>query len=253
MLRSLLFNAAFYLVTMLFTVLGSFLLLAPRAWPMACFRFYSWVIVRLMKLICGTGLEVRGHDRLPAAPALVAAKHQSAWDTVALPMLLQDPSIVMKRELAWIPLYGWFAAKFGMIFVRREAGPAALRRMGRDAAARAAQDREVLIFPEGTRRAPGAPPDYRPGVLHLYETLGVPCCPVALNSGLFWPRRSLRRYPGTIVVEFLEPIPPGLPRKEFSERLQRAIETATDRLIREAAEAPNPPPIPAETRQRLGL
>ena len=106
--------------------------------------------------------------------------------------------------------------------------------MLREAKARIADGREIIIFPEGTRRAPGAPPDYKTGVILLYDALGVPCVPVALNSGLFWPRRSLIRRPGTIVVEFLEPIPPGLPKAEFRKRLTEAIETASSRLLAEA-------------------
>ena len=242
MLRSLLYAAVFYIVTAAMLVLGSWLLLSPRSWAMAGLALHGRVAVWLLKVICGTRLEVRGHEKLPAGPVLVASKHQSAWDTFALIPLLRDPAMVMKHELIWIPFYGWFSAKFGMIFVRREAGPAALRRMARDARDRAEQGREIVIFPEGTRRPPGAPPDYKPGALFLYDALGLDCVPVALNSGLFWPRRSLRRHPGTITVEFLDPIPPGLPRKAFSAQLQMAIETATARLIAEARAAPNPPP-----------
>ena len=140
----------------------------------------------------------------------------------------------MKRELFWIPFHGWFSKKFEMIPVDRDKGPAALRRMLREAKGRIADGREIIIFPEGTRRAPGAPPDYKTGVILLYDALGVPCVPVALNSGLFWPRRSLTRRPGTIVVEFLDPIPPGLPKAEFLKRLTEAIETASSRLLAEA-------------------
>jgi len=232
--RALLFNAAFYVETALYLVLGSPLLLGPRRWAMAALHAHALTSLWLLKAIVGTGVEVRGRENLPRGAALIAAKHQSAWDTFALVPLLHDPAIVMKHELKRIPFYGWFSAKFGMIFVRREAGPKALRRMVRDAADRAAAGRHVLIFPEGTRRAPGAPPHYQPGVLFLYETLKLPCVPVALNSGLFWPRRSLRRYPGTVAIEFLAPIPPGLPRREFKARLETAIETATARLIAEA-------------------
>ena len=97
-----------------------------------------------------------------------------------------------------------------------------------------ARGRQIIIFPEGTRTAPGAPPAYRQGVAHLYAEAGVACLPIALNSGLFWPRRKFLRHPGTIVLEVLDPIPPGLPREEFAMRLEREIETATDRLIGEA-------------------
>ena len=140
----------------------------------------------------------------------------------------------MKRELFWIPFHGWFSHKFEMIPVDRDKGPAALRRMLREAKSRIADGREIIIFPEGTRRAPGAPPDYKTGVILLYAALGVACVPVALNSGVFWPRRSLTRRPGTIVVEFLDPVPPGLPKGEFLARLTSAIETASARLLAEA-------------------
>jgi 1-acyl-sn-glycerol-3-phosphate acyltransferase len=140
----------------------------------------------------------------------------------------------MKRELFWVPFHGWFSRKFEMIPVDRDKGPAALRRMLREARKRVADGREIIIFPEGTRRAPGAPPEYKTGVLLLYDALDIPCVPVALNSGVFWPRRSLKRRPGTIVVEFLDPIPPGLPKAEFLKRLTDAIETACARLLAEA-------------------
>jgi 1-acyl-sn-glycerol-3-phosphate acyltransferase len=140
----------------------------------------------------------------------------------------------MKRELFWIPFHGWFSHKFEMIPVDRDKGPAALRAMLRETKKRVEDGREVIIFPEGTRRAPGAPPDYKTGVILLYEALRIPCVPVALNSGLFWPRRSLVRRPGTVIVEFLDPIPPGLTKAEFMRRLTTAIETASNRLIVEA-------------------
>ena len=230
MLRSLVFLVAFYLSTAAILILGSPLLLGPRRWAMAGLRFHAVVSLWLMRVICGTKLEVRGREKLPPGAALIAAKHQAAWETFGLVPLLRDPAIVMKEELLKLPLYGWFSRKFEMIPIRRQAGPSALRFMSREAGKRIAEGRDVLIFPEGTRRAPGAEPAYKYGVAHLYAELGVPCVPVALNSGLFWPRHSIRRYPGTIVVEFLEPIPPGLPRKAFSALLEERIETATARL-----------------------
>lgn len=253
MIRAVLYTIAFYLVSALFLVLGSWLLLGPRSWAMVGLSAHGSTCVWLLEIIVGTRLEVRGQDKLPRGAVLVASKHQSAWDTFALVPLLHDPAIIMKRELMWIPFYGWFSAKFKMIFVRREAGPSALRRMASDAMERAEAGRQVLIFPEGTRREPGAEPAYKPGALFLYERFGIPCVPLALNSGLFWPRRSLKRYPGTIIVEFLDPIPPGLPRKEFSKRLEQAIESASDALIVEAANSANPPPIPQSARERLGV
>jgi 1-acyl-sn-glycerol-3-phosphate acyltransferase len=239
MARSLLFNVLFYVTTTLYVVLGSPLLFAPRRWAMAALANHARFELWLLKTIVGTKLEVRGQDKLPEGPCLVASKHQSAWETFALIPLFRDPALLMKRELFWIPFHGWFSRKFEMIPVDRDKGPAALRRMLRETRKRVADGRQIIIFPEGTRRPPGAPPDYKTGVVLLYEALGVPCVPVALNSGLFWPRRSLTRRPGTIVVEFLDPIPPGLPKAVFLERLTGAIETASNGLLAEAkAEEP---------------
>ena len=234
MLRSLLFAAAFYVTTALYLVLGSWLFFAPRSWAMAGLKAHARTSLWLLKWIVGTEFEVRGKEHLPEEGCLVVSKHQSAWDTFALIPLFRDPAIVLKDELKWIPFYGWFCVKFEHILVKRDRAALALKRMIGDARDRLEDNREIVIFPEGTRQAPGAPPAYKPGYAALYEGLNVNCVPVALNSGLFWPRRSFRRFPGTIVVEFLEPIPPGLPRKEFKARLENAIEDASARLIEEA-------------------
>jgi 1-acyl-sn-glycerol-3-phosphate acyltransferase len=233
MLRSLLFAFAFYVTTALFLVLGSWLFVAPRSWAMAGLKTHAIVSVWLLRWIAGTKLEVRGHEKLPKGACLVVSKHQSAWDTFGLVPLFRDPAIVLKDELKWIPFYGWFCVKFEHILVRRDKAAKALKQMIGDAQQRASQGREIVIFPEGTRQAPGAPSDYKPGYVALYEALKLPCVPVALNSGLFWPRRSLSRHPGTIVVEFLDPIPAGLPRKEFREVLEARLEAAAQRLVEE--------------------
>jgi 1-acyl-sn-glycerol-3-phosphate acyltransferase len=250
MLRSLLFIAVFYLNTAAFLLFGSWLLLAPRSWAMAGLRAHARASLMWMRLIVGTKMEVRGHENLPQGPALIAAKHQSAWDTFALIPLLRDPAMIMKAELGNIPFYGWFSRKFEHILVKRDKAASALRQMIREARERVDQNRDIVIFPEGTRRPPGASPDYKSGVLALYDGLERPCVPVALNSGLFWPRRSLIRRPGTIVVEFLEPIPPGLPRAEFRRQLIKKIEAASERLSLEALREIEPDaakrPIPAE-------
>jgi 1-acyl-sn-glycerol-3-phosphate acyltransferase len=234
MFRSIVYAIVFHINTALFLGVGSPLLFGPRRWAMAGLAAHARASVWWLRLICNVRLEVRGLEKLPEGAALIASKHQSAWDTFGLIPLLHDPAVVMKAELFSIPFYGWFSRKFKMIGVRREAGGAALRAMLREARDRAANGRHIVIFPEGTRSAPGSPPDYKPGVLLLYEGLGVPCYPIALNTGLFWPRRSLRRNPGVMIVEVLDPIPPGLPRKEFLPRLQAVTEEATTRLVEEA-------------------
>lgn len=232
-LRSILFAAAFYVTTALMLVFGAWLLIAPRSWAMAGLKLHGIICVWLLRVIAGTRLEVRGHDKLPKGACLVVSKHQSAWDTFGLIPLFRDPAIVLKDELKWIPFYGWFCVKFEHILVKRDKAAKALKAMIADAEVRKAQDREIVIFPEGTRQAPGAPPDYKPGYVALYEALDLPCVPLALNSGLFWPRRSFMRYPGTIVVEFLDPIPAGLPRKEFRAILEERLEAAATRLVKE--------------------
>jgi 1-acyl-sn-glycerol-3-phosphate acyltransferase len=236
MLRSLVYAVTFYSVTFGMMVLGAWLLLGPRSWAIAALKLHARLCVWLLKVICGTQLEVRGREHLPKGACLVVAKHQSAWDTFGLLTLFSDPAVVLKDELTWIPLYGWYIAKFEHIRVKRERAALALKQMVADAKICSQQDRQILIFPEGTRRAPGAAPDYKPGYLALYEGLALPCVPLALNSGVFWPRRTLMRYPGTIVVEILAPIPPGLPRRELRHQIETTLEVVSSRLVREAGD-----------------
>ena len=243
--RSLVFAVIFYSTTGLFLLLGSWLLFAPRSWAMKGLEIHGRTCVELLRLICGVNVEVRGRQNLPLGGCLVVAKHQSAWDTFGLIPLFRDPAVVLKDELKWIPFYGWFCVKFEHILVKRAKASVALKALIADAKERLAEGREIVIFPEGTRTIPGAAPNYKPGYIALYEALGAVAVPLALNSGLFWPRRSLWRYPGTIVVELLPAIPPGLPRAEFRRRVETAIEHASAALIEEAAHSRNPPPIPS--------
>lgn len=241
-LRSYAYAVAFYSSTALFLVLGSWLLIAPRSWAMQGMRLHGLASLWMLKVICGTELEVRGRENLPKGPCLIVAKHQSAWDTFGLVPLFRDPAIVLKEELKWIPFYGWFCVKFEHILVRRDKAASALKRMIRDGRDRAKDGREIVIFPEGTRTRPGAPPDYKSGYIALYEGLGLPAVPLALNSGLYWPRRSIMRYPGTIIVQFLPPLQADLPRAHFRSQIESAIEIATTRLIAEATGSLSPPP-----------
>ena len=186
-----------------------------------------------MRAVCGIKVEYRGLEKIPPGALLVASKHQSLWETFALLWLFSDPAFILKRELQWIPFFGWYCWKASMIPVDRGRRGQALGDMTERARVELGRGRQIVIFPEGTRRAPGAEPSYKFGIVHLYGETGIPCLPIALNSGLFWPRRSFRRYPGTIVAEVLDPIAPGLGKAEFAARLQQDIETATARLIAE--------------------
>ena len=190
----------------------------------------------MLRLIVGLGYEVRGLDRVPRGGCIIAMKHQSAWDALALPVVLGDPAVVVKRELLLLPFYGWYAARAGSIAIDRKAGAGALRRMLARARPVAAAGRPIVIFPEGTRVAPGERRAYQPGVAALYQALALPLVPAAVNSALYWGRRSFVKRRGRIILEFLEPIPPGRTRPRLMAELERRVETATAALLREGLE-----------------
>ena len=248
--RSIALNVALYVSLVGIMLVALPTLPFPRAAIRSVVRFWGRYFVWLCRVVGGIRLEVRGADRIHSGPLLVASKHQSIWETFALIGLFDDPCFILKRELTFIPLFGWYALKARMLPVDRRGGGSVMTRLNAQAREEVRNDkgRQILFFPEGTRRPAGAPPVYRQGVSHVYENLGVPCLPVALNSGVFWPRRSLALSQGTIVVQFLDPIPPGLPRDEFFPRLQAAIETASDALYREGMASlgePVPPSVKA--------
>ena len=245
-LRPLLFNIAFFGLTAVMGVVGLPFLFSPRRWVMAFGRFWARSVLGALKLIVGLSGDIRGLNNIPAGGCVIAMKHQSAWDTLILPVVLGDPAVVLKRELLLVPFYGWYARRAGSIAVDRKGGATALRRMVADAKATAADGRPVVIFPEGTRTAPGQKLTYQPGIAALYHALGLPLVPAAVNSGLFWGRRAFVKRPGRITLEFLPPIPPGLPRREVMAQLEQQIETATAALEREA-EGPGHAPARAAT------
>ena len=232
-IRSIVFNLLFYLNLSVLLVAAIPTFLMPRRAILRMAKVWGQTSLWLLRVICGLKVEFRGLENITPGPLIVAAKHQSTWETFALLSLFDDPTFIIKRELMWIPLFGWFTVKGRMIPVRRGAGSQALIDMARNARSEIQRGRQLVIFPEGTRRASGAEPRYKFGVAHLYAEIGVNCVPVALNSGLFWRRRSFLRLPGTVRVEFLNPIPPGLDKDNFLSRLQNDIETATTRLIAE--------------------
>jgi 1-acyl-sn-glycerol-3-phosphate acyltransferase len=237
-LRSLAFNAVFWLGTVIFGIAGLPFLLTPRRTAMRFGRFWAQAVLFALKHIVGLDGEIRGRANIPRGGCLIAMKHQSMWDTLMLPPLLGDPAVVVKRELQYVPFYGWYATRAGSIFIDRKGGAGALRRMVVDAKQAVADGRPVVIFPQGTRTDPGAPTaaaPYQPGIAALYRELGVPLVPAAVNSGLYWGRRAFTKRPGRIVMEFLQPILPGLPRREVMATLEARIETATSALEREDA------------------
>jgi len=237
-IRSVLFYIYMYGFMTLFGLTGLPLLLLPRAWSRAYLRAYLNVLWFGLAAIQGVRFEVRGREHLPEGGALVASKHMSMWETLAFWEILPDPAIILKKSLIYMPFFGWFAVKLGNISIDREGGSKALKKMLRDAAARGAEGRQVLIFPEGTRVAPGEAPDFKPGIAGLYMSMGVPCVPVALNSGVFLKTYCGRKRGGLIVVEFLPAIQPGLDKREFMRQLHERINSASSRLEGMGAGAP---------------
>jgi 1-acyl-sn-glycerol-3-phosphate acyltransferase len=230
-LRSLLFNLLFYPNFVLWAVIALPTLAMPRKALLRVTNWWAQSNILMMRVICNIRIEYRGTEKIPKGPLIVAAKHQSMWETISLLHFFDEPFFVLKRELLRIPIFGQYLMKADMVAIDRSSGRQALMKIVKRAGEEVRRGRQFVIFPEGTRRPPGAPPDYKAGVGLIYVDCGVPCLPVALNSGLFWPRRTFMRYPGTLVVEFLDPLPPGLPRAEFLARIQSVIEEATDRLV----------------------
>ena len=232
--RSLAFNAAALVWTVGQILIATICLLLPPAAILAISRIWMGGMQFLLRHLVGLAFEVRGREHMPETPAIYAFKHQSAWETVVTHLLVPDAAIVLKRELTQIPLFGWCLRRTGMIGIDRSGGTRALRSLVGDARDAFARGVSVIIFPEGHRIPPGKHARYQPGVAALYVQLDRPVVPVAHNSGLFWGRRSFVKRPGRIVVQFLEPIQPGLGRKAFMAELHTRLEAAADRLIDEA-------------------
>jgi 1-acyl-sn-glycerol-3-phosphate acyltransferase len=237
--RSLAFNLALFAWTAVLCTFGLPLLLAPRTATIRLGRFWASSILVFLKTTVGIHHEIRGLDRIPRDGCIIAMKHQSAWDTLIIPVVLRNPVFVLKRELLLVPFFGWYLARAGSIAIDRKGRAGALRGMLTGAQPAAAAGRPIVIFPEGTRVAPGEHRRYHPGVAALYQALVLPVVPAAVNSGLFWGRRSFVKHPGRIILEFLDPIPPGWSRAQLMAELEQRIETGTDVLVREARKSPS--------------
>jgi 1-acyl-sn-glycerol-3-phosphate acyltransferase len=252
-IRSLAFNIAFYvslILQMIFWTPYYFLSPRHRAWYVP--KFWAKSSLWLQEKITGTKSEITGLENLPAGSYILAPKHQSFWDTIAFLPHIPDALYILKRELTWIPFFGWYIMKMRMIPVDRGSRSKALKAVIAATRAELARNsRQLIIYPEGTRRAPGDEPAYKWGIVELYAQLDIPVVPVAHVAGLYWPRRKFLRYPGTIKARFLPPIPPGLEKQEFMRRLVAETEAACDQFLIEAARSENPPPMPPTAVKRL--
>lgn len=236
MFRACLLMLVLYPSLVIWMIAALPVLLMPRFVMTNLAKAWSRYFLFLCRVIAGLNVEIRGQHALPAGPYLVASKHQSIWETFALLHIFPDPCFILKQELSFIPVFGWFIKKMRNVPIDRKGGSRTLSKLVRVAHAeiRRGNGRQIVLFPEGTRRAPGAEPAYRFGIAALYVGLDVPCVPVGLNSGCYWPRRSLKLKTGKIIIDILPAIPPGLPKDVFFTRVQHDIETSSDRLLAEA-------------------
>ncbi|MEM7214697.1 MAG: 1-acyl-sn-glycerol-3-phosphate acyltransferase [Pseudomonadota bacterium] len=239
-LRSVLFIFLFYfttLVQMIFWTPVFFFMKREDGWKVP--RIWAVFTLWLQHVIIGTRYDFRGMEFLPGNEGcLVASKHQSSWETYVILLFLQDPSYILKRELMFVPFFGWFAKKMNVIPVNRGKRSEALRAMTLDASQQCKTGRQIVIYPEGTRKMAYAEPSYKFGITHMYSNMDVTVVPVALNSGLFWPRNSLRLYKGTSILEFMPPIKPGLDADAFTQKMVDVIESKTSELMAEAQSDP---------------
>jgi len=236
-LRSLAFNVAFYLNTILLMIVGLPLILGGRHGVFFVARLWRDSSLWLLDKLCGLKVEFRGVENIPQGGYILAAKHESFLETFALLGHARDFAIIFKRQLVWIPLFGLYLVGARQIAIDRAHGHAALTQIVAKSRVVLSEGRQIMIYPEGTRRPPGAPPRYKYGVAAIYAGNATPCQPVALNTGLFWGRRGFIRRPGVAVIEYLAPIPPGLDRDVFAAKLQGAMEAACARLNAEAVAA----------------
>lgn len=230
-LRSLFFNTAVVSSTVLMCCLLIWTMALPRKYYLGVVHLWLHQITWIEKYIGGITYQVMGREYVPQGACIIAAKHQSAWETFKLHLLFDDPAIVLKKELLNIPIWGWYLRRSGMIPIDRGGASKALSGMMQAAHKATAMGRKIVIFPQGTRTAPGEQRPYKSGVSALYQELKLPVVPMALNSGLFWPKNSFMKKPGTISIEFLPPLQPGMERHEMLRQLKENLESATDRLL----------------------
>ena len=234
LVRSVVFNVLFYTAFIGLMVFGMPFVLTSRDATLIVVRAWARVSVWLLRVVCGTRVEFRNLELVPKGASILAVKHQSFLETFALILVLDDFTYVLKKELTTIPFFGWYLKATKQIGIVREKKGSTMSALVRAVKAKLAAGSQVVIFPEGTRRMIGAPPAYKPGVSILCVAGEVPCTPVALNSGLFWPRHSFVRRPGTVVIEFLPPLEPGLDKRGFMKAIETAIESATEALVARA-------------------
>jgi len=223
LLRSLLFNLFYFTSTAVLLIPGIAVWLFFPSRSLALATLWARVELAAARLICGIKLEVTGREHLPQGAALIASRHESAFDTLVWLLLVPRASYVMKQELTRIPIFGGMVRPAGMIPVDRDGGGAAMRALMRAGADAAKAGRQIIIFPEGTRMDPGRDVELQPGIAALAAATRLPVIPVVTDSGSYWGRRAFRKRPGTIRIVILPPLPAGLPRGALMDGLEDAM------------------------------
>lgn len=233
-IRSILFNIIGYSTLALGCITNSII---GAVSPKTTIKVWNYIFIPLLvwclKVFAGITIEIRGKEYIKQSDVIYAGKHESALETYVLTNYLKRATFILKKELTYIPIFGWAQHFYGMIPVDRSAGAAAMKNMLRHAKTKAQEGRPIIIFPEGTRRQPGQDPVYKPGVAMLYQHLNLPVVPIATNTGLFWKKSSFLRYPGKVIFEFMEPLPAGLDKQHFMSELQNRIENKCRELNEE--------------------
>ncbi|MEO8240789.1 MAG: lysophospholipid acyltransferase family protein [bacterium] len=231
-LLSLIFITQMYLAMAVCAIVFAIPSILSRNMAFTGVHAYCWWVRRSAAILIGLKSEIRGP--VPQTEVIIAAKHQSFFDIILLCSVLPRPKFIMKRELIWTPFLGQYALRIGCIPVDRGKRGAAITKMKDDVARGTAQPGQLVIYPQGTRVAPGVQMPYKMGTGLLYEQLGQTCIPAATNVGVFWPKRGILRQPGLAVMQFLPAIQPGLAVAEFTKEIERQIESASLQLMREA-------------------
>jgi len=243
-MRSLTFNAAYWTLSILYTLAAAFAALAPgRRAVQWIIRRYVKRMVQAMRGLAGIRIEARGKHRLPDGAFIIAAKHQSWGDGFSVYDQFDDLAFVTGDHLEKFPLLGTVLQKLGAIVVNNCGGHEARKALAQSAAMAHRDGRKILIYPEGNLAKVGEKFRYRTGVWHMYRDFDIPVVPLATNLGLFWPQEESRKNPGTATIEFLDPIPTGLSKAEFMTRLEDAVETGTAELVAEATGRPFTPAV----------
>ena len=233
--RSLIFNILFYSLIAIGCAIICLTFFMPKKWFVILFSYGVLPLGKLLlRIICGLKIEVRGLENINQDKALYAIKHQSALDTYCITSIVKNAVMVLKKELTYIPVFGWAQAIYGLISVDRGNGSTAMKKMLKDAKSRVEKNRPIIIFPEGTRTKPGTKTAYKPGIYFIANGLNVPVIPVALNTGLFWEKHSFLRHKGKVVIEFLPKMQDNLNKQEFMEKLEDVIESKCKELNAEA-------------------